>query len=872
MGNSSPTHSPIKVLRWRDSLPIKFSFIQFIIASLIIISSVWLIFTIEKSHHLETQIVLSQNQGLAFVATLEQTTTKIESLASSIASLGQIYSNNTQVLQDSIPALLNTDGKHQLISGGGLWPEPVAFSHDKQRDSFFWSRNKDLELQQIEGYNSQIGPDYHEESWYKPIRFYPQNTALWSQAYIDTYTKETMLTASVPMWSEHQFLGVATIDITLSGLAHFFNEAVNEKTENKGYIFALDHLNKVIAFPDEHLSPQLIEPNSLFKPLSQLAKHKQNLAIINQKLLEVDEELIQRAQQHPVFSQKQLSSLLQSTPVDQRDKLAALINLNASKTLNTAELIASFKLSPNEQNNQASLVSIFLMPSTYWKIILVTPLDSINEEANNIAARIGFYLVVMQFFGLLLLFILQHRLFIRPISSMVFALKENQVAKLELEAAKRKDEVGQLAQAFVFRNHQLEVAFASLDASNLALEEQLAVQQLAQNELKLRKTQLNSLLNASHNLIFIKDLQGSYTLVNDRFCEVIGIERHAILGKKDLQLFPPHIAELILKHDRVTLDAQEPQSFEQAFPSSHGETLYQITKFPIVNDEGETISMGNMAFDISSQKVITQELHDNNLQLTNELSELSLQIKQAQQRITQQKEVINQIEHENLGAQQQRHMDSNVYLLFPAMFSALIKRQMIEQDHLVAQMCQNQQEAETKLDTMLALLTHNTDTLRHFQQILLSKNEAVKAINLSQFLSHFLAVFETKLIEENINLELECDENIIVNLPSWDLLLLLYSIVNNSLNHAFIDKRSGCNIVIRATQESETIIITVEDNGIGVSPEKLTQLNEQLLSSNSQRSLSRLNGWLKAQFSGQIILEAKSNQYMRTICHFAKKP
>ncbi|NRD74418.1 PAS domain-containing protein [Shewanella sp. VB17] len=874
MGHSTLSHSPIKNLRWRDSLPIKFSFIQFVIASLIIISSVWLIFTIEKNHHLETQIALSQNQGLAFVATLEQTTTKIESLAGSMASLGELYRNNRTVLVKSIPALMNIDGKHQLISGGGLWPEPGIFDQGKERDSLFWSRNNTLELEQVEGYNSLNGPDYHLASWYKPIRFYPRNTTLWSQSYVDTYTKEAMLTASVPMWSEHQFWGVATIDITLSGLAHFFYEATNEKTESTGYIFALDHLNKVIAFPEKSVLPPLIQAPALFKPFEVLAERNPELAKINQKLRSIDTELIRRSKQHPAYTDEQLADLLKSTPESQRDKLAALINLNASQTINTPELINSFKLNFEGENEQIALVSIFLMPRTYWKIVLITPLNTINEEANNIAARIGFYLVLMQLFGLILLFILQHKLFIHPISRMVYALRGNQVAKLELEASTRNDEMGQLAHAFIFRNHQLEVAFASLDASNLALEEQLQVQKLAQNELKLRKVQLNSLLNSSYNLIFIKNLEGCYTLVNDRFCEIVGIERHAILGKKDTQLFHPNIAKLIQQHDTVTLSTQAPQSFEQAFPSSHGDVLYQVTKFPIFNDEGEVISTGNMAFDISSQKVITQELHDTNTQLMTELSELTLQVTLMKQRMSAQKAMINQMEYENSHHRQQHHMDSSIYLLFPKMFSQLVKRQMQQQDNLVAQVCQNRLDTDVKSDDkMLDLLTQHTDTLRHFQHILVSKNETLKAINLSKFLLHFTAVFESKLAEEHISIEFTCNEKININVPSWELMLLFYSIVNNSLTHAFIEAQSDKKITIEVKQDSDIVSISIEDNGVGLTADKLHNLSKQLAlePTLNTRSLSTLNVWLKTKFNGHLILDATLNQFTRTTCYFSKK-
>lgn len=144
MGNSKISKPSIQALHWSDSLPVKFSFIQFIIASLIIISSVWILFTIEKSHQLQAQITLSQNQGLAIVAKLQQTTSKIESLAVSIASLGEIYRHDGQVLEKSIPALLDKNGKYDLISGGGIWPEPASFDETKQLDSLFWGQKQSI--------------------------------------------------------------------------------------------------------------------------------------------------------------------------------------------------------------------------------------------------------------------------------------------------------------------------------------------------------------------------------------------------------------------------------------------------------------------------------------------------------------------------------------------------------------------------------------------------------------------------------------------------------------------------------------------------------------------------------------------------------
>ncbi|QWL04437.1 hypothetical protein, partial [Shewanella indica] len=77
------------------------------------------------------------------------------------------------------------------------------------------------------------------------------------------------------------------------------------------------------------------------------------------------------------------------------------------------------------------------------------------------------------------------------------ALRENNPARLELDARDREDELGILAGSFISRTRQLETTMASLDASNLALEQQLEVQYKAQQVLKIRTEQLNALMNHS---------------------------------------------------------------------------------------------------------------------------------------------------------------------------------------------------------------------------------------------------------------------------------------------------------------------------------------------------------------------------------------
>jgi two-component system sensor histidine kinase YesM len=61
------------------------------------------------------------------------------------------------------------------------------------------------------------------------------------------------------------------------------------------------------------------------------------------------------------------------------------------------------------------------------------------------------------------------------------------------------------------------------------------------------------------------------------------------------------------------------------------------------------------------------------------------------------------------------------------------------------------------------------------------------------------------------------------------LKLILQPLVENALYHGIKNKRSGGVIVVRAKQGNENeILLEVEDNGIGFTPQKLAQLRNEL--------------------------------------------
>ncbi|WP_082035649.1 PAS domain-containing protein [Shewanella sp. cp20] len=847
--------------QWKNSLTFKFTIVQFVVAVLIIASSIWLIFSTEKKHHMDTQLSLSQNYGLAVIEQLQQVTSKIETLANTIGIVGETYRGEDEVVKELIPSLLDIGERHQLIAGGGIWPEPGMFGKQKTRNSFFWARDKHDEFQYLDNYNSADDPGYHQAFWYLPAKYFQDGHTHWSKSYVDPYTKEVMITASVPMRADHNFIGVATVDIALSGLDKRFNFS-DQNPLSKGYILALDSYNNLLADPFDDADAG--QSAVLGQPLSQLVQRYPQLAPIAKRIASMDQAFSQQIMASPAYRPEQLEKILAQTPRAERERLTTLINASIKGSHGKAPIV-TLELKSDPLFDEPVLVSILTMAQTQWKIILVTPLSSLASQANAIALKIGAFLLLAQLVALLILFIFQHKLFIRPIFQIVSALQSGNLGRLELEANRRQDEVGQLAKAFIARSNQLEIAYASLDASNLALEQQLAMQQLAQQELETKKELINSLLNASQNLICIKDPHGCYSLVNDKFCEVMGIERTRVIGMRDSDLYPTHIAEIINHHDHIILDSDQAQSFEQPMPTVQGERIYLITKYPIKDKDGNIIALGAMAVDISSLKTKQAELE----QTIKLQSARNAELRQALD-AKPQAAVKEGVDPKGLAQLKQIELAQQAIL--PQVLNQLLRQELQALEHIFILL--RQMDAgdidEAKLAKFTEALTSQIDIIRHGQSLISADITDIRATVADLFLQDLVAMLSPQLIAKEVEVQIDCPHHLTLPISPWHFLVLCHRLIGNSLQHAFPENQAlnrPKRLVIGIRYHEGRLTLTLRDNGVGISQNRLEKLSHALANnSEGQGSLIRINHWLKAQFNGRLTLSSQSAQFTELVC------
>lgn len=109
-------------------------------------------------------------------------------------------------------------------------------------------------------------------------------------------------------------------------------------------------------------------------------------------------------------------------------------------------------------------------------------------------------------------------------------------------------------------------------------------------------------------IVFVKDLEGRYLLVNRRYEHVFHVPRSALRGKTDFDAFSVEEATRYQLTDRRALEANEPVAFEDHVTEHDGEHTYIVTKFPLRRADGTAYAIGGIATDITERIRATEAL------------------------------------------------------------------------------------------------------------------------------------------------------------------------------------------------------------------------------------------------------------------------
>src|SRR6266568_3279102 len=161
---------------------------------------------------------------------------------------------------------------------------------------------------------------------------------------------------------------------------------------------------------------------------------------------------------------------------------------------------------------------------------------------------------------------------------------------------RRKD--GQLltarvtAQDVLFKERRAELVFAQ-DLSEP--ERHIA-------EVHKKEQFLQSILDGLPAIVFVKDCERRFTLVNTAWERFTGVPRDQAVGKTAHDLFPAEVADRIRRDDLAMFDANARTEIEETVPGAQGLQTQLTSRFPLRDEEGRAEGLVGLAVDITERK------------------------------------------------------------------------------------------------------------------------------------------------------------------------------------------------------------------------------------------------------------------------------
>ena len=128
------------------------------------------------------------------------------------------------------------------------------------------------------------------------------------------------------------------------------------------------------------------------------------------------------------------------------------------------------------------------------------------------------------------------------------------------------------------------------------------------SDLKESEELLSAVINNTSAVIYIKDLQGRYILINHQYEKLFTLKQEEVKGKTDMDIFPREIAEKFIENDKKVLASGQVQEIEEVAPHEDGLHTYISIKFPVFKESGGIFGLGGISTDINERIKAREEL------------------------------------------------------------------------------------------------------------------------------------------------------------------------------------------------------------------------------------------------------------------------
>ena len=150
--------------------------------------------------------------------------------------------------------------------------------------------------------------------------------------------------------------------------------------------------------------------------------------------------------------------------------------------------------------------------------------------------------------------------------------------------------------------------FTKTEKQKELLEQGIFDKEVESKKLKESKELLNGFLDNSPSVMYIKDSNRKYIIVNSLFELLFNVKLENIIGKTDYEIFPKEMAEAFQKNDLKVLEKKGPITLEEIAPHEDGNRTYISQKFPLFDNDKNIYAIAGISTDITEKINLERDL------------------------------------------------------------------------------------------------------------------------------------------------------------------------------------------------------------------------------------------------------------------------
>jgi PAS domain S-box-containing protein len=188
-----------------------------------------------------------------------------------------------------------------------------------------------------------------------------------------------------------------------------------------------------------------------------------------------------------------------------------------------------------------------------------------------------------------------------------FVKKDGEIVEVLLSAIAERNDEGDIVRSLA--------VLSDVSALKRIEEElRLAQEKLSQyskdleRQVRQRTRELSGLIEYTPAVVYMKDPQGRYVLVNSRWEEIFGMSKDAAKGKTVFDVFSKEVADQFRNNDIKVLNEKRPFQSEEMFPQDGGMHNYLSVRFPVLDEQGRVRRLCGISVDITDLKKAQDQL------------------------------------------------------------------------------------------------------------------------------------------------------------------------------------------------------------------------------------------------------------------------